>query len=274
MKQSKSLSPGSLNRASLILRAIAQGSRKGSLITEIVARTSIPRPTVHRILEMLIELDWVKRDPQTSRYNFAQELAALGYSAITRNPIERLATTQLDKLANKLGQVVYLNIRSGWDSVCVGRYESQSQIQIGKGFVGMRTPLGLTPSCMAILAKLPKNEIEEVISHNLSRFYRIDGFEELGFRKSLQQAVENDYTTYDGIVLDRSTGGLGVAICDPTGYPIAGIGTTYIIGWLSKTQLENCRIEMSRTAKEIGQLLIAQRQPKGEAPMYAVTAKA
>jgi hypothetical protein len=35
--------PGSLNRAILLLEAIAAGSRKGSSLTELVARTALPR---------------------------------------------------------------------------------------------------------------------------------------------------------------------------------------------------------------------------------------
>src|SRR5690242_10452653 len=117
MKESRTttLPPGSLNRAVILLEAIAQGSRKGSLLTELVARTALPRPTIHRVLDMLIDLGWVMRDEETSRFNLGLGLAALGFSAISRNPIERVAATHLSALAEKLDQVVYLNIRSGLD---------------------------------------------------------------------------------------------------------------------------------------------------------------
>ncbi len=185
------LSPGSLNRAVMLLKAIAQGSRKGSSLTELVARTSLPRPTIHRVLDMLMDLGWVMRDEETSRFNLGIELAALGFSAISRNPIERIAATHLSALAERLDQVVYMGVRSGMDMVCIGRYESQSQIQVGKGRIGMRGPFGLSPSCMAMMTRLPGHEVEEIIKINLSRYHRIGGFDETGFRKALQDAMKN-----------------------------------------------------------------------------------
>ena len=228
--------PGSLNRSILLLNAIAQGSRKGSSLTELVARTALPRSTIHRILDALIDIGWVVRDIDTARFNLGSNLAALGYTAISRNPLEHIATNELSQLANAIDQVVYLGIRSDFDMVCIGRYESQSQIQIGKGWVGMRGPLGMTPSCLAMLACLPREEAEEIVNANLSRYHRIEGFDERGFRRSLEATMKNGYSTYDDIILDRTTSGLGVAIRDPAGYPIAGIGTTYLSGWLNEEQ--------------------------------------
>lgn len=256
MMQKTSLSnqqPGSLNRAILLLEAIASGSRRGSALTELVAKTSLPRPTIHRILDMLIDHGWVIRDEASARFNLASGLAALGYSAINRNPIERLATTRLSALAQQLNQVVYLGTRSGLDMVCIGRYESSSHIQVGQGRVGMRGPFGMSPVCLAMISKLPQAEIEfeAIIKANLSRYHRIEGFDETGFRKAAADAIKNGYSTYDNIILDRTTSAIGVAICDPDSYPIAGIGTTYITGWLDEDQRKNCLNQLHKTANQI-----------------------
>jgi len=245
------LPPGSLNRAAILLRAIAQGSRRGSLLTDLVAKTALPRPTIHRVLDMLIELGWVVRDSTTARFNIGVNLAALGYCAISRNPIERIAAKHLSQLAEELSQVVYLGVRSGMDMVCIGRYESTSLIQVGKGHVGLLGPLGLSPSCMAILAKLPAADIKHIIQTNLSRYHRIEGFDETGFYAAVDEAIQNGYSTYDGIVLDRTTSGVGMAICDDSGYPIAGIGTTYITGWRNEAQLHECLQHMRNTVRKI-----------------------
>ncbi|HYG32636.1 MAG TPA: IclR family transcriptional regulator [Methylophilaceae bacterium] len=250
-QSSKSTSAGSLNRAVLLLNAIALGSRKGSLLSELVARTTLPRPTIHRVLNTLMEIGWVVRDPETSRFNLGTNMAALGYTAISRNPVERVASTELSQLADTIGQVVYLGIRSGFDMVCIGRYEGQSQVQVGRGWVGLRGPFGMTPSCVAILSRLPQQDIDEIVEANLSRYHRIEGFDERGFRRTLAAAIKNGYSTYDDIILDRTTSGLGVAILDPTGYPIAGIGTTYLSGWLDEKQKTERLAHMQRAANNI-----------------------
>jgi DNA-binding IclR family transcriptional regulator len=242
---------GSLNRATLLINAIARGSRKGSLLTELVARTELPRPTIHRVLDMLISIGWVERDETTARFNLGQDLAALGYSAITRHPLERIASLELSPLADEINQVIYLGVRSGLDMVCIGRYESQSQIMVGRGWVGMRGPLGMSPSCMGMFAKMPPSEIHEIVQANMSRYYRIEGFDELGFNSTLEESIENGYGTYDNILLDRTTSGFGVAVLDPSGYPIAAVATTYITGWLSEELKQSCLAKLQKAASLI-----------------------
>ncbi len=231
---------GSLSRSLVLINAIARGSRKGSLLTELVTRTGLPRSTIHRVLDMLIDIGWVVRDEDSARFNLGLDLAALGYSAILRNPIERTASSILSILAEDLKQVVYLGVRSGLDMVCIGRYESESQIVVGRGWVGLRGPFGMSPSCMGMFAKMPVNEVDEIVKTNMTRYHKIEGFDESGFYRTLELAMKAGYGTYDNIILDRTTSGFGVAIVDTSGYPIAAIGTTYITGWLSEEQKQSC----------------------------------
>lgn len=243
--------PGSLNRAAVVLTTIARGSSKGSLLTELISRTGLPRTTVVRTLDALQGLGWVKRNAQTSSFNMGVDLAALGYSAISRNPLERMGETELSKLAEKLNQVVYLAIRSGLDMVCIGRYEGKSVIQVGRGGPGLRGPFGMTQSCMGIMACLPAQEVVEIVEANMARYHRVEGFDERGFRQTVAEALKNGYGTYDNIILDRTTSGFGVAIKDPSGYPMAGIGTTYITGWLNEEQRMTCLEELRSSALRI-----------------------
>jgi DNA-binding IclR family transcriptional regulator len=255
LKNLSSDKAGSLPRAAVILNSIARGSRKGSLLTELIAREALPRTTVVRALNALIELGWVVKDEHSNRFNLGSDLAALGYSAIARNPLERIAGTELSLLAEKLNQVVYLTVRTGVDMVCIGKYETRSQIQIGQGGVGLRGPFGMTQSCLGIMAHMPATEVYEIIEANLSRYHRVEGFDEIGFRENVKAALKNGFGTYDNIILDRTTSGIGVAILDTSDYPIAAIGTTFLTGWLSEPQRQNCISELKKTAKRIEDLL-------------------
>lgn len=216
-----------------------------------MSRTGLPRTTIIRVLDNLLSLGWVKRDDETLRYNLGVDLAGLGYSAISRNSLERSAATELSKLADILNQKLYLSIRSGLDIICIGRYESKSEIQIGRGDVGLRGPFGMSQSCMGMFAFMPTEEVETFVTANMSRYHRIEGFDELGFRNTLTMALKNGYGTYDNIILDRTTSGLGVAICDQTGYPIAAVGTTFITGWLDGKQREECLVQLRVEASNI-----------------------
>lgn len=96
----------------------------------------------------------------------------------------------------------------------------------------------------------------ETIEANMHRYHRVEGFDETGFRQTVQMALKNGYGTYDNIILDRTTSGLGVAICDASGYPIAGIGTTYLTNWLTEAQRINCLTELKQTASRIESRLL------------------
>ena len=253
---------GSLNRSSILINAIARGSRKGSLLTQLVSRTGLPRPTIHRVLDMLIEIGWVVRDKFTSRFRLGLDLAGIGYTAITHNPLERVASLELGKLAEELNQTIYLGVRSGLDMVCVGRYESPAQILVGRGWVGMRGPLGMSPSCMGMFSKMPYDEVQEIIKANIARYHRIEGFDELGFRRSVEESHNKGYGLYDNILLDRTTSGLGAAILDNSEYPIASIGTTYITNWLSEDQKKNYGHKLIEASMVISSSLFALFNPK------------
>lgn len=220
--------PGSLNRAVTLLTTIARGSPHGSKLSQLVARTSLPRPTIHRILNMLTTLGWVFKDPESGRYNLGVDLSALGVSAIARHPVEPIASPYLNKLAQDINQVIYLGIRTGLDMVCIGRYASHSQIHGDKGWVGMRAPLGITPSCIGMFSKMSREEVSDIIDSNISRYYKIEGFDERGFRKMVDRCLDHGDTRYDSILLDKTRKGFGVPICDTSGYPVAAIGMNYI----------------------------------------------
>lgn len=254
---SSSLPAGSLHRSVILLNAIAADSSKGSSMTRLVARTGLPRPTIYRVLNMLMALGWVEQDEHSGRYNLGFDLAALGYSAISRHPVERIAAAELSTLADQLQQVVFLGVRSGLDMICIGRYDSDSEIQVGRGGAGMRSPFGITPACMGMLACMPESEVNEIVEANLSRYHRMEGFDEKGFHMTLAESRKAGVGIYGNILLDRTTSGLGVAVCNPAGAPIAGIGTVYITGWLDDQQRAECLELMQQAAANISDRLYA-----------------
>lgn len=256
LKDTAALPAGSLHRSVILLNAIAANSHRGSTMTKLVSRTGLPRPTIHRVLNQLISIGWVERDA-SGRFNLGFDLAALGYSAMGRHPIERVAHTELSQLSMALNQTVYLSVRSGLDTVCIGRYDSGSEIQVGRGWVGMRGPFGMTPACLGMFARMPLDEADDIVRMNLSRYHRIEGFDEKGFHETLAESFRTGLGVYNNILLDRTTSGLGVAVLDPSGYPVAGIGTVYINGWLDEGQRRNCLARMQQAAGTIAEKLYA-----------------
>ncbi|MBN8944783.1 MAG: IclR family transcriptional regulator [Rhizobiales bacterium] len=250
---------GSLHRSVVLVRAIARGGEAGAALADIVGWTGLPRPTVHRVLDMLIETGWVERDASTRRFYLGQEMVALGLVAAARHPIERLAATELAQLAEDIGQTVYLSVRSGLDIVCAARQESTARIQTLVLKVGSQVPLGRGAGSMAILAALPEAEAEAVIAANRQRYEReTEGFDETAFRGALDAARTAGFASHDSL-FTRGIGGIGVAVRDVAGYPIAAISTAFVADWLDEAQRRCCVARLDEAARRIAALLIDPR---------------
>ncbi|MCB4809915.1 helix-turn-helix domain-containing protein [Methylovorus menthalis] len=83
-------STGSLKRAHILLSAIASGSNQGSTLVEIVKSTGLPRPTIHRVIGMLITMEWIRRNKEDGRYRLGTAIAKLGYCAMNYHVTEKL----------------------------------------------------------------------------------------------------------------------------------------------------------------------------------------
>jgi DNA-binding IclR family transcriptional regulator len=211
----------------------------------------LPRPTIYRVIEVLLEAGWVERDPLTHRFHLGVEIVPLGMVAMERHPIARLAATELARVASEIEHPVYLTVRSGFDTVCVAREESASYLQTFLLRVGSRVPFGSGSGGMAILAALPEAEAEEVISRNLPR-YKAERphFNEARFREALGKARERGYTFNLG-VFTPAVGGIGAAIFDNSNYPIAAISTAFIIEWIDEAQRRRCAASLREAANRI-----------------------
>jgi DNA-binding IclR family transcriptional regulator len=250
-----SMAGGSLNRAVLLLRAVARGGEAGTALAELVAQTGLPRSTIHRVLAMLDEIGWVERDPHTRRFHLGPEFLAFGIVASARHPIERQAATELAVLAAEIGQTIYLMVRSGLDGVCAARQESVSPIQTLVLKPGSHVPLGWGAGSMAILTALPEAEAAEIIARNRKRFAAMASFDEADFGKAVAAARQRGFASHDGLFA-RGISGIGVPVRGPSSHPIAAISTAFISDWLDDEQRLRCATRLNETARRIARRLV------------------
>ena len=240
---------GSLARAVQIVRAVATHGPGGISMADLVRRSGLPRSTLHRVSQMLVEAEWLER-ADDGRFFLGRELHALGLAATMHQPIERLAAPDLLRLRQEAGQTLYLSIAVGADAVCVARYESSLPVQMLVLDVGSRQPLGMGAGGMALLAALPDDAVESVIEVNRPRYHQRSAFDESNFRAALLSAREAGFAAHDSL-FTRGISGLGVAIRDPSGYPLAAISTAFVSQWLDVGERQRCIRAMRRTADDI-----------------------
>ena len=241
---------GSFARAQILLQAIARAGSDGAGLRDLVAATGLPRPTIHRVLAMLETAGWIERDTVSRHFFLGPELLALGVSAAARHPLSRVAATPLARLAADIAQPVYLVVRSGNDSVCVARDESGRRIQTLVLQVGSREPLGIGAGSMALLAALPEPDMAAFVDANRTRYEQRHGFDAASFLTELANARTRGFAAHDSL-FTPGVSGIGVAVTDATGYPLAGISTAFVGDWLPPEERARIVTRIAEAAREI-----------------------
>ena len=240
----------SVRRALAVLRVLATGQERGVRLTDVVSHTGLNRPTVHRILRVLVEEGAVEQDPATRRYLIGGEMSLLGLARSTRFPMRAIAEPHLRHLSESLGDTAFLTIRNGADSVCIDRRPGSFPVKVLSIEVGARRPLGVGVSGLVLLAALPAEEADEVVRRNARRLQalRIDPAE------LLERAVRTRARGYAYAPIGVVAGSRAVAvpICTAEGHTVAGLAIATITERLPEERLSKVVALMKERAALIG----------------------
>lgn len=165
-----------IRRALAVLRILAAGRETGLPLADVVQATGLTRPTVHRIVHALIEEGIVERSGKTGRYAIGNQVPELALARPTRSPLLTAADEVLRRTSERVGDTLFLTVRTGNDTLCVDRRIGAYPIKVLSIEVGARRPLGVSSAGVAILAALPAQEARKIVAANEARFvaYRID----------------------------------------------------------------------------------------------------
>lgn len=191
-------------------------------LADIADASGVNKATTLRLLETLIEEGFVVRDEVTKRYLLGDEAVALGIAMQGRDHIRDRARPALMGLAALSGDTVLLSTRSGIESVCIDREFGSYPIRANYLDLGMRRPLGVGAGSLALLAWLPRTEVDavlELVAPRLKAYPRIS-------TASLKQEVANAQSRGYAMLLDvvvEQMGGIAVPIFGSDGRPVAAI---------------------------------------------------
>ena len=165
-----------IRRALALLRILAAGGEAGLPLAEVVQATRLSRPTVHRIVHVLMEEGLVERNERTGRYAIGRQVPELALARPSRSPLLAAADDTLRRTSQQIGDTLFLTARTGSDTLCIDRRIGSYPIQVLSIEVGARRPLGVSSAGVAILAAMPAQEARKVVAVNEPRFvaYRTD----------------------------------------------------------------------------------------------------
>lgn len=136
-----------IDRVSLLLDAFDGPGRL--TLAQLVRRTGLPRSSVHRMLERLVQLRWLRRDGRD--YELGTRLVELGSLAVHQDRLHAAALPMLHELHRATGLVVHLAILDGTDVVYLEKIGAGMGAAVSTR-IGGRQPAHCTASGKAILA--------------------------------------------------------------------------------------------------------------------------
>ncbi len=236
----------SIQRAMAVLRLVACGMEQGVRISDIAAMSGLSHSTVHRLLKVLVQESAVEQDPQTRRYRIGPEMSLLGLARTNRFPIKTIAQPYLHALVEQIGDVAFLSVRHGADSVCIGRTLGHHAIQVLSIEEGARRPLGASVSGVVLLAGLEQDLSERITQSNAVRLERSDFLASAVLDKVRAARQAGFVYAQDGVM--PGTSAVAVPVRDPRGQVVAAISVAALNTRLDRKRMpavRSCMLEQS-----------------------------
>lgn len=149
--------PNAIGKVAAVLEAVSTESR----LSKIAAAVELPVSTVHRILQELVEVGWVRVDEQHG-YLLGARLLALGARAADGATLVRISSPILRDLRDSTGHTVHMAVRQGDEMVYLAKLDGRRAYQM-RSHVGLTIPLHCTAVGKAVLARMPLDEVRALV---------------------------------------------------------------------------------------------------------------
>lgn len=133
----------------------------GAGVTEISNEIGVSKGTVYNHLATLMDEDYIVKD-ENDDYHLGLRFIDVSHNAKSRVPILNLARSEVDKLAEKSGEMALFTVEEHGMGVCLYVAYGDQAVQTPL-YVGHRDSLHHTAVGKAILAHLPEERVDEIV---------------------------------------------------------------------------------------------------------------
>ncbi|WP_406408160.1 IclR family transcriptional regulator [Streptomyces sp. NBC_01643] len=207
-----------VGRVGAVLRALSMVNEAGAGTAELARATSLPRPTVHRLLVSLAEEGFVDRDQRSGRWFLGPELYLLGEAARLRYDVTHHARESVHRLAAATGESAFFSARRGDETVCLLREDGDFPIRSFVLYEGARFPLGVVSAGLAMLSFLDDAEIDAYLERRdlVSQWGQAHAPDAV--RERIVRTRADGYALNPGLIVEGSWG-MAATVFDRAGQP-------------------------------------------------------
>ena len=134
-------------------------------MTEIAERTGLNKSTVFRLLATLESKGFVKRDPDTEKYQLGFRIWELSAHLNQSNDPAVLFLSEMERLRDELDETVSLYIRDGIERIRIQAVESNQAIR-RVAPIGVRMPLTVGASSKVLVAFSEPALLQKVLAES------------------------------------------------------------------------------------------------------------
>ena len=145
-----------VERAAEILLLLAQADAGSLSVTELARETNASGSAIHRILTALCRKQLVDQHPDTQRYALSWRMLTLFRQMNSRADLRGVVYPYMIRLRDLTSETITLNVRSGFDRVCIEAVEGPHEIR-WVAQIGQLAPLhsGVTGELLLAYAAEP-----------------------------------------------------------------------------------------------------------------------
>ena len=232
----------SVQKACRILRSLSTPNT--GRLTEIATATCINKATALRILEILAQEGYVRRNDANKTWSLGEEAYVIAASLARPDDLRGNVRAPLVRLAAKSGDSVLMSIRTGIEAVCVDREIGDFPIRANYLDVGSRRPLGVGAGSLALLAWASDEEIAAILPLIKPRLSRYPKLSMRLIEQEIERSRKRGYTLMLNLLVDRM-GAVGVPVLGANGQPLAALSIAalsdrissrieQLVGWLQE----------------------------------------
>lgn len=211
----------SVGKAFDVLQAFG-GRRRALTLSDIAEATGITKSSAQRFASTLSALGYLERDAQAKGWVLSPRILTIGHAYLSGHALIERATSHLLELNVATGESVSLSERDGTQMVYVARFPAHRRFLIHMP-IGRSLPMFCTAAGRAYLARLPPDEVDEILERSVLQPLTPTTITDRGrILERVQEARERGYACADQecYVGDLT---VGAAIMGPHGRPVASV---------------------------------------------------
>ncbi|GAB6935616.1 IclR family transcriptional regulator [Calditerricola yamamurae] len=190
-------------------------------LSEITARSGLPKTTVFRMVSALVDMGFLTRDAGGA-YRLGLRFLEFGWLVAERLDLRRVALPVMQALRDEVGDAVNLVVRDGTEAIYIEKVEALHPVRVYTR-IGRRAPLYAGACPRILLAYLPESEQERYLHHvTLTPIGAGTITDPQRLRAVLRETRQCGYTVSHS-ELETGSSAVAAPVFDHTGQVVAGL---------------------------------------------------